>query len=156
MYSPWYRGGMAGVKEMPELQRWSDVFALTWYHLQGGLDDGSSKNVRLPRYIVIPSLIRYKTDTQEAVIQACKITNQKLGDMPGGCEFEPDGETAEGYLGMLGTAHIQRIGFMLTQHKAWFGNKRINKITAWIKPANTDNTIYNLLVSIADIVDVED
>lgn len=74
--------------------------------------------------------------------------------MPG-CEFEPDGGTAEGFFGMPGTAHLQGIGFMLTQHEAWFGNKKIDNITAWIKPAKTDDTIYNLLVSIADIADDE-
>lgn len=151
MYSPWYRGELNGVKEMPDLQRWSDVFALEWYHLQGGVDDGSSRNIATPRYIIIPSLVRYKTDTQEAVIRACLVTNQQLGDMPGGCEFQPIGDTAEGFFGMLGTAHLQGMGFMLAQHKAWFGNRRIEKITAWIKPKEDDNTNYNLLVTIADI-----
>lgn len=136
---------------MPDLQRWSDVFALKWYHLQGGMNDGSSKNIRTPQYIIIPSLVRYKTDTQEAVIRACRITNQRLVDMPGGCVFHPVGDTAEGFFGMLGTAHLQGMGFMLAQHKAWFGNKRIDGITAWIRPNENDNTIYNLLVSIADV-----
>jgi len=83
---------------------------------------------------VIPGILEGSTDTQEVIQSACTKTGQVLGDWPGANFEMGDEKTGEAFFALLGSAHGLGTGFMLTQHKAWFGNKKVDKITVWLSP----------------------
>ena len=120
--------------KLPDLQRWSDLFALLWFHESGGAADGAG-TVPGPRWIVTAQIIEGKTDTQEAIRYAHSITGKMLSEWPGN-DFDPI-HTPEAFYGLLGTAHGQGPGFVLTQHKNWFGQLKIDMIKSWVM--NIDN-----------------
>jgi hypothetical protein len=116
-------------RQAPDLQRWSDVSSLQYYHHMDGNADGTSK-VPAPRWIVRSQIKPISTDTIEAIAKAHALVNREAADWPG-VDFDLH-TTEEAFMGLLGTTHGQGPGFFLTQHKQWFGNMEIDKIKIWL------------------------
>jgi hypothetical protein len=119
----------------------------------GAPEDGSSP-FKAPNWIVIPGISAAATDTRDAIDKAHELEGKTLDVWPGNT-FSTDTEAGNG---LLGTAHGQGPSFFLSQHKAWFGQKKIDKITAWRRsfppsgpPSNQDLVSYNLLFEIVDV-----
>lgn len=140
------KNSFAGEKA-PDLQRWSDISALQYFHMMGGSEDGSG-TVKAPRLMVIPQIARGPgmTDTLDTIDKAHEMLGKTLSDWPG---VVFDDTNRDVFLGVLGTAHGSGPGFFLAQHKAWFGNMKIESIQVWV--VQMGSPIYNMAFSIVPV-----
>lgn len=124
-----------------------------------GPEDGSKEKVTCPKYFIIPSVDASSTDTasiMDRAFTACgEVKGKHLYDEEWEVPFRKGRELVLGnnpfidtaFLALLGCKHGAGPARMLTQHKAWFGQKKISKIKIW----TTGLSEYNLMFEIADV-----
>jgi hypothetical protein len=130
-----------------KLERMSDLMGLLWYHTAGGPDDGSKDNIVCPKYIIRVQIAPKSSDTRSIMDLVLKKLNQKKADWPGIYYLADVPTTGEAFNALLGTLHGAAVGFMLTQHKTWFGQKKISKITVWYR----SKVNYNMMFTTANV-----
>ncbi|KAF2876222.1 hypothetical protein BDV95DRAFT_560268 [Massariosphaeria phaeospora] len=121
-YGPAYRAKKKDppIELLPKLQKWSDVAFLQWYATSGKGD--STKNINY--------ILQTPIENEESVSlieRALANTKKELKTWPG---VEFDAESDEGKA-ILGSPNGSGIGFFLTQHKKWLGNKMVVKLTVF-------------------------
>ena len=113
--------------KVPPLQKWSDIMALQWE------SDAVPRGASPLRYIFRAGIVN---DNTRAMIGEAhkKILVNNVPTWPG-TDFELTDNSSprdtEAFYGLLGTYHAAAGGYMLAQHRAQFGAKRIQKIKVW-------------------------
>lgn len=163
----------------PKLERSSDLVSLLWYHTIGGEssvylikvsmeltssrtepEDGSKEKVTCPKRFFIPAIAHGSTDTRTIMDIAFEACGLKRFEHFLGPEWDvpwPGQDLVLGvnsamdnaFLALLGCKHGAGPARMLTQHKVWFGQKKISKITMWT--AEELACPYNLVFEIGDV-----
>ncbi|QDS72256.1 hypothetical protein FKW77_005976 [Venturia effusa] len=160
----------------PKLERSSDLTALLWYHTMGGVpdtfllrganeltscaepEDGSKANTTCPKYFVMPCIAFGSTNTRAMIRRAYKVIGEVKRPLEHGGEYwcpwpgfdvvlGEDSNMNEVFLALLGSKHGEVPARMLSQHKSWFGQKRIGRIKVW----TAKGCAYNLLFEVVAV-----
>jgi hypothetical protein len=122
-----------GGPKAPPLKRWSDIMAIEW----------SREEAASALNFVIRSGIT--NDNTKAMIKQAYISTgrTKVPTYPGVDFAMAEGNTkaqTEAFYGLLGTYHGAGVAYMLAQHRAVFGKRRIEQIRAWALTTEWDLT----------------
>ncbi|KAH8197678.1 hypothetical protein TruAng_008137 [Truncatella angustata] len=122
-----------GGPKAPPLKRWSDIMAIEW----------SREEAASALNFVIRSGIT--NDNTKAMIKQAYISTgrTKVPTYPGVDFAMAEGNTkaqTEAFYGLLGTYHGAGVAYMLAQHRAVFGKRRIERIRAWALTTEWDLT----------------